>query len=88
MQRERRLGSLYGRHPPTGVCSRWQKPLDASSMAHPELIRTIKSATESCMKKLDICMPSFGRVNVQDIADIRKCLHGALTELYVKDLLE
>jgi hypothetical protein len=63
------------------------KPLD-SSMANPKLIQTIKLATESCMKKLDKCMPSFDRVNVQDAADVRKCLHGALTELYVKDLLD
>jgi P4 family phage/plasmid primase-like protien len=89
MQRERRLGSLYGRHPDLQgfVVDGKLEPLD-SLMANPKLIRTIKLATESCMKELDECMPNFGRVNVQDAADVRKCLHGALTELYVKDLLD
>ncbi|GAQ93229.1 hypothetical protein KFL_013760010 [Klebsormidium nitens] len=73
MQRKRRLGSLYGRHPDLQgfVVDGKLKPLD-SSMANPKLIRTIKLATESCMKELDECMPSFGRVNVQDAADVRE----------------
>jgi phage/plasmid-associated DNA primase len=33
-------------------------------------------------------MPSFGRINVQDIGDVRKCLHSAVTELYVDNLMD
>jgi hypothetical protein len=89
MQRERQLGSLYSRHPDLRgfVVDGKVKPLD-SSMANPKLIRIIKLATESCMKELDECMPSFGRINFHDAVDVRKYLHDALTELYVKDLLD
>ncbi|GAQ86483.1 hypothetical protein KFL_002910205 [Klebsormidium nitens] len=45
-------------------------------------------ATEACMKERDESMPSFGKINVQDIVDVRKCMHSVVNELHVPKLLD
>ncbi|GAQ91602.1 hypothetical protein KFL_008160020 [Klebsormidium nitens] len=47
-----------------------------------------KLAEQACLKQRDQSLPSFGKINVQDIADVRKCLPAIVNELYVEDLMD
>jgi P4 family phage/plasmid primase-like protien len=88
-QREKSLGALYSKHPDLKgfVVDGALKPLNSEEMSHKQS-KKIKMATEVCMKERDESMPSFGKVNVQDIVDIRKCMHSAFNELHVPGLLD
>ena len=88
-QRERCLGTLYASRPELEgfVVDGVPKPLDPDQV-NPKQMRKIKMAMETCAKELDKIMPSFGRINVQDVADVRKCLHSAVRELHVNGLLD
>jgi hypothetical protein len=88
-QRERCLGTLYAsRSELEGfVVGGVLKPLDSEEV-NPKQMKKIKMATEACLKELDKIMPNFGKINVQDIADVRKCLHSVVTELRVEGLLD
>lgn len=88
-QRERRLVALYGRRPELDglVVDGVLKPLDLEEV-NPMFMKKVKMAIEACKKELEESMPSFGKFNVQDVADVRKCLHSVVTELYVKGLLD
>jgi P4 family phage/plasmid primase-like protien len=63
------------------------KPLNREEINSKQL-KKIKLASETCMKELEKSMPSFGKINVQDIANVRKCMHSVVNELHVKGLLD
>jgi hypothetical protein len=88
-QRERCLGTLYANRSELEgfVVDGVLKPLDSKEV-NPKQMKKIKMATEACSKELDQILPSFGKINVQDIADVRKCLHSVVTELRVEGLLD
>ncbi|GAQ93078.1 hypothetical protein KFL_012860020 [Klebsormidium nitens] len=88
-QRERCLGTLYASRPELEgfVVDGVPKPPDPDQV-NPKQMRKIKMAMETCAKELDKIMPSFGRINVQDVADVRKCLHSVVIELHVNGLLD
>lgn len=48
----------------------------------------VKAAEQACLKQRDEKLPSFGKINVQDIAgDVRRCLPAVINELFVEDLM-
>jgi hypothetical protein len=63
------------------------KPLNPEELNSKQL-KKIKLATEACMKERDESMLNFGKINVQDIVDVRKCMHLVINELHVKGLLD
>jgi P4 family phage/plasmid primase-like protien len=63
------------------------KTLDHEEV-NPKQMRKIKMAEEACVKERDQTMPSFGKINVQDPSDVRKCMHFVVTELNVKGLVD
>ncbi|GAQ86065.1 hypothetical protein KFL_002680110 [Klebsormidium nitens] len=88
-QREKALGALYSKHPDLEgfVVDGVLRPLKIDELNSKQL-RKIKLATEACMKERDESMPDFGKINVQDIVDVRKCMHSAFNELHVPGLLD
>ncbi|GAQ92398.1 hypothetical protein KFL_010060020 [Klebsormidium nitens] len=88
-QRERCLGTLYAsRSELEGfVVGGVFKRLDREEV-NPKQMKKIKMATEACTKELDKIMPSFGKINVQDPSDVRKCMQSVVTELRVEGLLD
>ncbi|GAQ92100.1 hypothetical protein KFL_009210020 [Klebsormidium nitens] len=88
-QRERFLGTLYSKHRDLEgyVVDGNLKHLDIEEV-NSKVLKEIKMATEACMKELDESMPSFGKINVQDIVDVRKCMHSVVNDLHVPGLLD
>jgi phage/plasmid-associated DNA primase len=88
-QRERCLGTLYASRPKLKefVVGGVLKRLDHEEV-NPKQMRKIKMAAEACVKERDQTMPSFGKINVQDPSDVRKCMHFVVTELNVKGLVD
>ncbi|GAQ93269.1 hypothetical protein KFL_014030030 [Klebsormidium nitens] len=82
-KRERALGSLYSKHPDLQdfVVGGVLKPLNPDELTSKQL-RKIKHTMEACVKERNESMPSFGKINVQDITDVRKCLHSVIRKLH------
>jgi hypothetical protein len=88
-ERERFLSTLYSKQPDLEgfLVDGILKPLNIEEV-NPKVLKKIKMATEACMKERDESMPSFGKINVQDIVDVCKCMHSVVNELHVPNLLD
>ncbi|GAQ84746.1 hypothetical protein KFL_002040050 [Klebsormidium nitens] len=88
-QQERYLGTLYSKHRDLQgyVVDGNLKHLDIEEV-NSTVLKRIRMATEACIKERDESMPSFGKINVQDIVDVRKCMHSVVNKLHVPGLLD
>ncbi|GAQ91661.1 hypothetical protein KFL_008280020 [Klebsormidium nitens] len=88
-QRERCLSTLCAGRPELEgfVVGGVLQSLDSKEVDSKQA-KKVKMAVDSCIKELEKTMPSFGKINVQDPADVRKCMHSVVPKLHVKGLLD
>ncbi|GAQ83541.1 hypothetical protein KFL_001520110 [Klebsormidium nitens] len=83
-KREKCLEELRSQHPDLQGLGEGEGPQSRSK----QQAELIKAAQQGCLNERDRRLPSFGRINVQDIGDVRKCLPAVVNELFVEDLMD